>query len=169
MDGDCHAETAFVAWLRDQLAARDWTDRELAERAGVSSAAVSRWMGGTRTPNASNIARLANALSIESDEVYARLAEKGVVISAITHPTRDARSFKSTVSNLGDDDLPNWLEAELIRRDQSPEDLAWQMGIEATVVRFWLRGLLSPSPHQLLDLAAVLEYAPPRHRRATSA
>ncbi|MGI9252545.1 MAG: helix-turn-helix transcriptional regulator [Thermomicrobiales bacterium] len=61
----------FPAWLRQHLAAREWSQAEFARRAGVSRNVVSQWAGGTRRPNAESAAHIADALYLPLDDVLA--------------------------------------------------------------------------------------------------
>lgn len=157
-------ESEFALWLRDQLAARNWRDRELAERTGVSTAAVSRWIGGSRTPSSNNVTRLANALSIQDEEIYTRLVGEHRPIVAFPRPAVNSRPSVASFTAVSVDEFPNWLHHELVRQNLTAEELSRQVGVEATVVRFWLKGLLSPSPLQTRHLEAVL-YQSTRVRR----
>ena len=58
-------KTMFLAdRLRDMLAARGWTQTDLAERAGLTHAAVNRYVNGRREPRAETVAAIAEALDV---------------------------------------------------------------------------------------------------------
>ena len=54
--------TAFGEWLREQMAAREMTQAELAELVGVTPAAVSWWATGRTAPTRASLERVAHAL-----------------------------------------------------------------------------------------------------------
>lgn len=148
----------FATWLQEQVATRDWTERELAERVGVSRAAVCRWLAGNRVPNAISLPRLADALSVSWPVVASVLARDG--FSPIP--------LRVTLSNGGinpvgipsdQENFPGWLASELERRGMSSRELAYRAGEESTVVDFWLRGLLSPTSSQVAALVTALSAA----------
>ena len=57
---------AFAEWLGGQLQTRRLSQRQLAERSGVSHSTISRILNGTRTPSLGTAARLAKALGHNS-------------------------------------------------------------------------------------------------------
>ena len=59
--------TTFNMRLEALLKNRHMTQKELAEKAGVTQAAMSHYMKGDRTPRSSVLARIANALGTTSD------------------------------------------------------------------------------------------------------
>lgn len=63
------AHEPFPVWLRRQIARRDWKSAELARRAGVSSAMVSRWINGIDVPSPESCIRIAEVMNIDPDDV----------------------------------------------------------------------------------------------------
>jgi transcriptional regulator with XRE-family HTH domain len=61
----------LASWLRHELARRDWKYADLAERAGVSRASISRWVNGIELPESKNAVKLADALDANPDDVLA--------------------------------------------------------------------------------------------------
>lgn len=59
----------FGANLADALEERRMTQKELARRAGVTEAAVSRYLTGERAPQAATVAALARALDCSTDDL----------------------------------------------------------------------------------------------------
>lgn len=57
----------FSGRLSQLLKARHMTQKELAEKAEVTEAAMSHYLKGDRTPRSSILARIANALGTTSD------------------------------------------------------------------------------------------------------
>lgn len=58
-------KTMFLAdRLRDMLAVRGWTQTDLAERAGLTHAAVNRYVNGRREPRAETVAAIGEALDV---------------------------------------------------------------------------------------------------------
>lgn len=56
-------EETLATWLRRELRSRDWNYGDLAERAGVSRASISRWANGIELPNSENARKLADVLN----------------------------------------------------------------------------------------------------------
>ena len=50
------------------------SQRELAKKAGITEGAVSRYMSGSRTPDASTMVKLADALNVTTDYILGRSA-----------------------------------------------------------------------------------------------
>lgn len=70
----------FGAWLRRELARLEWKYPELAQRTGVSTASISRWINGVEVPSSENSIRIAEAFFVDPDDVLAlaghRIADK---------------------------------------------------------------------------------------------
>lgn len=64
-------EESLASWLRRQLGRREWKYGDLAERAGVSTASISRWVNGKELPSSENAIKLAEALDADPDDVLA--------------------------------------------------------------------------------------------------
>lgn len=62
-------EKSLASWLRHELARRDWKYDDLAQRAGVSRASISRWVNGIELPESKNALKLADALDANPDDV----------------------------------------------------------------------------------------------------
>ncbi|MBE6093935.1 MAG: helix-turn-helix transcriptional regulator [Schwartzia succinivorans] len=58
---------AFSLRLEEMLKNRRMAQKELAEKAGITEAAVSHYIKGDRTPRSAVLARIANALGTSSD------------------------------------------------------------------------------------------------------
>jgi transcriptional regulator with XRE-family HTH domain len=63
----------FGDWLSDELSRREWSQRLLARKVGVTSAAVSRWVRGLDTPGGANIAKIAGAFGLDAAVVMHRV------------------------------------------------------------------------------------------------
>jgi transcriptional regulator with XRE-family HTH domain len=59
----------FGDWLRAEIKRRDLTITQFAEVAGVTQAAVSRWLGGQRRPDVASTQRIALALGLPAEVV----------------------------------------------------------------------------------------------------
>lgn len=55
--------------IRHALSYRNMSQRELAEKAGITEAAVSRYLKGDRIPRAVTVARIAKALGVPVSEL----------------------------------------------------------------------------------------------------
>ena len=61
----------FAAWLRRQLARRDWTQADFARAAGLPTGTVSRWVRGERVPTPLHADLIADVLGVDLDIVLA--------------------------------------------------------------------------------------------------
>jgi transcriptional regulator with XRE-family HTH domain len=66
--GDGPGEGPFNAWLRQQLKARQLTQRQLAQRSGVDHSTISRLIRERRSPKLETVALLARGLGLPSHE-----------------------------------------------------------------------------------------------------
>lgn len=62
----------FAFWLETQLKNRDWQVSDLARKAGVYVASVSRILNGTRKPGPGICLNIARALNLPPEEVFRR-------------------------------------------------------------------------------------------------
>lgn len=70
-------DTEAYQWVDDSFGkrlqyareCRGWTQRDLAEKAGVSNASISRWENNVKEPTAGNIVSLCRALDISADHL----------------------------------------------------------------------------------------------------
>ncbi len=65
-----HRMDEFGSWLEREVAARGWTMGDLARRAGVSDAAISRILKGLRHPSPELCRALAEALDVPAEPVF---------------------------------------------------------------------------------------------------
>ena len=59
------------AWIRRQLARRQWSAAQLSRQTGVSPGPISEWISGKRRPNPESCLRLADAFNVDPDFVLA--------------------------------------------------------------------------------------------------
>ena len=69
------ATEVFMDRLRAAREARDISQVELAERAGLQASAISHFETGTRKPSFDNLKRLADALRVTTDYLLGRAAK----------------------------------------------------------------------------------------------
>ena len=77
---------AFVAQLRKE---KQWTQQELADRLGVTGAAVSAYEKGARSPSLDILMRISKVLGVTTDELLA--GKKQVVMLDVTNLTHEQR------------------------------------------------------------------------------
>ena len=58
--------------IRQTRLAANLSQRDLAQRLGISSAAVAKWEAGQSYPSADKLPALANALGVPIDQLYSR-------------------------------------------------------------------------------------------------
>ena len=89
-------ETAMELGERIQrvLDARKMSRKELAEASGLTEAAISRYITGTRTPKSISLSAIAKALDVTSDELLGNVNDtKDEVDDAIRLVARNADSI----------------------------------------------------------------------------
>lgn len=64
------SSTEFPVWLQAELDKRGWRPTDLAKRAKISDAAVSRFLSGARTPDAESLAAMAKAMKIRPEKAF---------------------------------------------------------------------------------------------------
>lgn len=65
-------DAAMVVQIKAEMAARDWTRQELANKAGISTSAMSRYMSGERKMRLKDFGDIAEALGISYLELATR-------------------------------------------------------------------------------------------------
>ena len=80
-------DSAIGAWIRNELAHRDWTAADLARRLGVSSGRISEWSSGRYTPSPASCLRLAEVFTADPDQVLALAGHR-----AVAPPPEDAKA-----------------------------------------------------------------------------
>ena len=63
-------ETVFSSWLNAEMGKASLNQSELAKRANINQAAVSRLLAGTTTPSAETCNAIAKALKLPPEQVY---------------------------------------------------------------------------------------------------
>ena len=59
-------------WLNEEIQDRGWSIRELARRAGITHAAISHVLNGSRQPGSGFCTAIARALQLPAEEVFRR-------------------------------------------------------------------------------------------------
>ena len=63
-------KTDFPKWLQERLDQRDMTQADLARKGGLTTATISRIMGGSRRPGPEACRAIALALEVKEEEVF---------------------------------------------------------------------------------------------------
>jgi transcriptional regulator with XRE-family HTH domain len=110
---------AYEFWLKieNERVTRNWTQVELAKRAGLPTSTLNRLKMSTRKPYASTVARLADALNLDRTEA-ARLA--GIVPNDNTpdldDPHPDDEDLLADIDAINQsEELPAGVKAAMIR------------------------------------------------------
>jgi transcriptional regulator with XRE-family HTH domain len=96
----------FPAYLRAQLAEKDWTSADLGRHAGVHPASISKWLRGLEVPSVENSRKVADALG-------ANLLEILVSIGILTRDEVRGRGTVVDLERLSDDQLVSELRRRL--------------------------------------------------------
>jgi transcriptional regulator with XRE-family HTH domain len=123
--------SAFAEWLGGQLRTRRLSQRQLAERSGVSHSTISRILNGTRTPSLGTAARLAKALGHDS-VLFAPLPAPDAI-------NRVERALRHDPMMLPTD-IGRVMDLYLSLRDRRPEPISR----EQTVIRRLEQGRAFP-------------------------
>lgn len=62
-------DTLFVHWLQSVMQERDWMNKDVADAAGVTPAAVTGWLKGAR-PGPAPIIQLAMSADIPAEDLF---------------------------------------------------------------------------------------------------
>jgi transcriptional regulator with XRE-family HTH domain len=87
-------DTALARRLMKQ---HGWTQKELAGMAGVTEAAMSRYLSGDRQPRADVVANMATALHTTSEALLGRTGEMSELDKAIRLVARNAGAITDSV------------------------------------------------------------------------
>jgi len=68
----------FMRHLRAARELRQWSQNDLATRAGLPSSSIAHFETGTRKPSFDTLKRLANALEVTTDYLLGRVDEPGL-------------------------------------------------------------------------------------------
>lgn len=63
--------------IQSLLEARNMSRKQLAEASGLTEAAISRYINGTRNPKTVSVSAIARALGVTSDELLGTVADSG--------------------------------------------------------------------------------------------
>ncbi len=61
---------AFISWLESELKKRDWQPTDLARKAGLHTASITRVLNGTRNPGPDICRAIAHALNYSPEIVF---------------------------------------------------------------------------------------------------
>jgi transcriptional regulator with XRE-family HTH domain len=152
---------AFAQWLRGQLRAQGWMVSDFATKVGVRPSAVYRWTAGQRTPTDGQIDKIADALKVSSDVIWAELAREGITpIGASTAPKTPRRPVERTAIPTPppgpDRPFAVWIRGELTERGWTAGFLARKLGLDVVTVRAWMGGLRTPASVQFAGIAEAL-------------
>lgn len=114
----------FVEWFRERIAISGLTQREIAMRAGISEAQVSRVLSGERNPSSDFCINIARALNVPVDIAL----QKAGFLSA----NRDGVGFKEAahlfhqLSDRQQEDMLAIMRAMIQARQRRKDDFASQ-------------------------------------------
>jgi transcriptional regulator with XRE-family HTH domain len=129
-----------------------WTLGKLAERAGISKAALSRWEAGLRQPRVTELEAVLSALGASS-------AQRSLALARISAP-RALRQLRQAVSStdlgapLSAGDL---LRAMRLRGGWTQEQVATRLGVTRPTLARWELGERLPATEQMQSLCYALE------------
>jgi transcriptional regulator with XRE-family HTH domain len=154
---------AFGQFLKERRTARKWTLRELASRAGVGFATLSRWESGAFLPRLPELEAVLEALGVlPAERIQAlRWVNAPRAAQQLREEPRVARLEEElgTIPNGGD-----LLRAMRYRRGLFLEQVAAALRVSPGTVSRWEQGKVIPPPERRDALFALLDAGP--HERA---
>jgi transcriptional regulator with XRE-family HTH domain len=142
-----HVGTLLWEWRT----AAGWSLGQLAQRAGVSKAALSQWESGLRQPRLPELEATLEALGVTA-------VQRALAYSRIEAP-RALRQLRNPTAPHEIGPLPmagDLLRAMRLREGWTQEQIATKLGVGQNTVARWERGERLPSPEQLQALCFAL-------------
>jgi transcriptional regulator with XRE-family HTH domain len=137
-----------VLW--DLRTAGGWTMGRLAQKAGVSKAALSQWESGSRLPRMAELESVLDALGAPPSQRALASIDAPRALRRLTSP--GANGGLGPPSMAGD-----LLRAMRLRRGRTQEQVAAQVGVVRNAVARWERGDRLPSTEQIQALCFALQ------------
>lgn len=94
----------FANWLQQQLNHRNWNQVELARRADISTAGISKIMSGDRKLGIDSLMGIARALNVSTDEVLRQAGLLPMPASATTDERRSVQDLHKKIDKLNQTD-----------------------------------------------------------------
>ena len=153
-----HMET-FIEWLEAEIKARDWKPADLAHKAAITDATLSRILSGSRQAGIEVCQAIAHALGVSKEKVYRRrgfldpLAPEEEIEEDLLFVFRqlsehDQQAALRIVLSLANHPTPEPVEVQMVRELPQLQALReaitlWRQGKELEA--FWpLAQMLSP-------------------------
>ena len=76
VDTDDYDPRPFLAWIRPQMARREWNGADLARRLGKPAGTVARWLRGERRPDPRSCDLLADVFNADVDELLSLVGHR---------------------------------------------------------------------------------------------
>ncbi|MFZ1238020.1 MAG: helix-turn-helix transcriptional regulator [Anaerolineae bacterium] len=91
----------FINWIQQELNRRNWNQLDLAKRAGISAAGISKLMSGDRQPGIDIIIGLSRALNVSTDDV---LRYAGLLPTATANDRQASAELCKKIEKLSESD-----------------------------------------------------------------
>jgi len=137
-------ETTFTTWLQQQLAARGWSQNQLAREAGLTGAGISRIMTGACKPGLTTCTRLAKALNADPLE----LLNLTGALDAAPSTKPDAPASEPL--------FVDWLRQQMTLRNWSQNQFAREIGVNHGTLSTIFNGKRRPGIETYLKIAQAL-------------
>lgn len=148
MATDATEQVGTLLW--ELRTAGGWTLGKLAQRSGVSKAALSQWEAGLRQPRVAELEAVLTALGANS-------AERALVFARIEAPSALRRLREIADPGLGAPPTAgDLLRAMRLRKGWTQEQVAARTGVVRTAVAHWEGGDRLPAAEQLQALCYAL-------------
>ena len=151
----------FIEWVREQMAARGWSQNQTAREIGLSHGSLSAILNGKRRPGIETYIRMAAAFKVGIAEVLAHAGYELPGTSITTSAVSAAPQLLTLPQNDDHEPLPaapatdsfaTWLKAEMEQRRWDDRQLARATGVGRSYVQRLLIGVM-PSAHYCQELA----------------
>jgi len=136
--------TTFTAWLQQQLDERGWSQNQLGREVGLTGAAVSRIMTGTRQPGLKTCVRLAQTLNADLLDL---LNLAGIGDDAASTPTPTAPANELFI---------DWLREQMATCGWSQNQMARAIGINHSTLSTIFSGKRRPGIETYIKIAQAL-------------
>lgn len=104
--------TSFGEWLQGQLDERQWKAIRLTEKTGLDSGIISRALSNERIPSPKSLQKIADALDLDFDVVYAASIGK----QPGTQEKTKLRILTNIASQLDEDDVDDLIDSARSKR-----------------------------------------------------
>lgn len=152
----------FGRVLQALMLEQGMTQKDLAERTGLSEASVSRYIFGTRSPGAVSLAKIAKALGTDSEHILEKVLQSEDTADTsepVGQETDSAEADRNSDirTEMSENGFGQRLRKLLQERDVTQRELARIVGTGTSVISHYVNGLHRPTLINLIAIAKALD------------